>query len=772
MFGRMILSDVRRSPGIAATVTLFTTAAALLVALAAIVLVELVGSVDSLMTRTAVPHVLQMHSGELDRERMQRFVESRDDVAQFQILGFHTVDGAEISFDGASLAASVQDNGFVTQSPDFDVLIDLDGEVVEPAAGELWVPLEYLRDGSAEVGDTAVVAGHRMTVAGFIRDGQMNSPLASSKRFLVSPEDLAAIEDHTVLEHLIEFRLTDPAGIGAFTTAYADAGLEANGPTITYGLFRLINALSDGILVGIILLISGLIIAIALLCIRFALLATIENDYREIGVMKAIGMRVADIRKIYLGKYAAIAAIGCAAGYALAFVFADGLTEGIRLYMGTSGSARLGPLLGAVGVLAVFGAILGFVALVLRRFRRIPPVQAIRVGADAGGTHRRPLRLRTNRLLGANAGLGLLDVVARPRIYLTMLVVIVLAAFIMVVPQNVEHTISQREFAGYMGAGVSDMRVDVQQGADSAAVGTEIAREMAEDPAITDQVMLTTRAYTARLTDGSARRITVELGDHRVFPVEYTAGSAPVGPDDIALSRALADELGLAVGDPLAIDRPGEAPLTVSGLYSDVTNGGQTAKAAFADDDAPAMRVVISADLADPANTAAVVGGYAADFPSAKVTDTDSYIALTLGQTIATVSTAALIAVLVAVTTVVLVIVLFMRMLVAKDRGQIATLRSIGFTDRDITVQYLVRSVAVLVVGVAFGTLLANTLGQWMFGAVLSGLGADGLRFSIDVPLTYVVYPLLLLVAAVGATAASTLRAGRSRIAEHIKEQS
>lgn len=152
MFGRMILSDVRRSPGIAATVTLFTTAAALLVALAAIVLVELVGSVDSLMTRTAVPHVLQMHSGELDRERMQRFVESRDDVAQFQILGFHTVDGAEISFDGASLAASVQDNGFVTQSPDFDVLIDLDGEVVEPAAGELWVPLEYLRDGSAEVG--------------------------------------------------------------------------------------------------------------------------------------------------------------------------------------------------------------------------------------------------------------------------------------------------------------------------------------------------------------------------------------------------------------------------------------------------------------------------------------------------------------------------------------------------------------------------------------------------------------------------------------------
>ncbi|MCK7467805.1 MAG: ABC transporter permease [Desulfosudis oleivorans] len=71
----------------------------------------------------------------------------------------------------------------------------------------------------------------------------------------------------------------------------------ANGPTITYPLFRMINALSDGLLIALILLVGALVVAIAFLCIRFTLLAKIEDDYREIGVMKAIGLRVSDIKQ-------------------------------------------------------------------------------------------------------------------------------------------------------------------------------------------------------------------------------------------------------------------------------------------------------------------------------------------------------------------------------------------------------------------------------------------------------------------------------------------
>ena len=107
---------------------------------------------------------------------------------------------------------------------------------------------------------------------------------------------------------MIEFRLKDLSALSEFETAYASAGLEANGPTITYPLFKTLNAISDGLLIAVILLISVLVVVIAFMCIRFTLLAKIEDDYREIGVMKAIGLRLSDIKKIYLAKYTAIAA--------------------------------------------------------------------------------------------------------------------------------------------------------------------------------------------------------------------------------------------------------------------------------------------------------------------------------------------------------------------------------------------------------------------------------------------------------------------------------
>jgi putative ABC transport system permease protein len=178
-----------------------------------------------------------------------------------------------------------------------------------------------MQDGTARVGETVTVAGKTFTIAGALRDSQMQPLLSSSKRFLVSQNDFAALKQFGSVEYLIEFRLHDLDNLGAFETAYTAAGLEANGPTLTYPLFRMFNGLSDGLMIAVILLVSALVIAIAFLCIRFTLLAKIEDDYREIGVMKAIGLRVADIKKIYLTKYIAIAAAGSLLGFGLSFPF-------------------------------------------------------------------------------------------------------------------------------------------------------------------------------------------------------------------------------------------------------------------------------------------------------------------------------------------------------------------------------------------------------------------------------------------------------------------
>ncbi len=772
MYNRIIRNDILKSKAITLTITIFVAAAAMLVSLAAILVVNLPDAIDSLMTRAKTPHFMQMHSGNIDTDRLEAFAVQNVAVDEFQVLEFLNVEGAQFLFGDRSLADNVQDNGFSVQSEKFDYLLDLNGEIINAADGELYVPICYMRDDTAKVGDKAVIGEKEFIVAGFLRDSQMNSTLSSSKRFLVSENDYAEIKSLGNTEYLIEFRLKDLSTLGAFETAYDNAGLEANGPTITYSLFKTINAISDGMMIAVILLVSILVVAIAFLCIRFTLLAKIEDDYREIGVMKAIGLRVSDIKKIYLAKYAAIAGAGCVLGYALSFLFKGMLLENIRLYMGESENASFALIFAIIGVLLVFLAILAYVRGVLRRFRKISASEAIRFGTSqeksAGTKH---FHLSRNKLINTNIFLGIKDVISRKKLYTTMLAVLVLSAFIMIVPQNLYNTISSNNFITYMGIGSCDLRIDIQQTDNISNKAAEITKRMNSDNAISKHVVLTTKTFIAKSSGGAEERIKVELGDHSIFPIEYSDGRAPATENEIALSAMNAAELGKKSGDVLTLVIEGkEKDLAICGMYSDITNGGKTAKAVFEDNSAATMWCVISAELSDQALIDETVLKYAVGYDFAKVSGIEEYITQTFGSTMSSVEKASYAAIAVALIITLLITLLFMKLLVVKDRYSIAVMKAFGFTNADIKAQYVSRSVFVLVVGIVLGTILANTLGEILAGGVISSFGASSFQFEINPLSAYLISPLLMVCAVLIATLIGTSGAGQLKISENIKE--
>ena len=772
MYCAIIRNDVLRSKGITFITLVLVAAAAMLVSLGGILVVNLAGAIDALMDRARTPHFQQMHLGEIDLGRLAAFARENADVEEFQVLEFLNFDGAQIILDGTSLADNFQDNGLTTQSEAFDYLLDLEGNVIDVADGQIYIPIMYMDDDAATVGGKAVIAGRQFEIAGFLRDSQMNSTLASSKRFLVSERDFAEMKGRGDMEYLIQFRLADISALSAFEEAYSSAGLEANGPTITYPLFRMINAISDGIMIAIILFISALVVAIAFMCIRFTLLAKVEEEYREIGVMKAIGLRVADIKKIYLAKYAVIAVLGCGLGFVAALLFRDVLLESIRLYMGESDNAVLALVAGAAGVVCVFLAIVAYVSTVLRRFRRISPAEAIRFGtSQEKSIGAKPIRLSRNKVFDTNVFLGVKDVLARSGLYGTMLGVLVILAFIIVVPQNLYNTISAESFIRYMGIGNADMRVDIQQTDDVSDRADEVASALASDSAVAAYVVLRTTTFRVQLDDDSQIAMHIELGDHSVFPVEYLDGGVPAADDEIALSIMYASELSKEVGDTITLLARGEnKSLTVSGVYSDITNGGKTAKAAFTDTAADTLRSVIYAELAAGSPVGAKTSEYADRFGFAKVTGIDEYVAQTFGSTIDSVGTASRAAVLVALSVTLLVTLLFMKMLIAKDRYAVAVMKALGFTDLDIRIQYVSRSVFVLFVGVTLGTVLANTLGEALVGGAISSLGAASFRFVVNPLSAYVLSPLMMACTVFGATVIGTSGAGKVSISLNIKE--
>ena len=101
--------------------------------------------------------------------------------------------------------------------------------------------------------------------------------------------------------------------------------------------------------------------------------------------------------------------------------------------------------------------------------------------------------------------------------------------------------------------GLGDIRIDIQQKGDIGAKSSLLAEQLGRDGDVARYSLLTTRAYKAETGEGTGINLKVELGDHTEFPVLYTRGKAPEGPQYIALSSLEAEELGLAPGDHLTL---------------------------------------------------------------------------------------------------------------------------------------------------------------------------------------------------------------------------
>ncbi len=354
-----------------------------------------------------------------------------------------------------------------------------------------------------------------------------------------------------------------------------------------------------------------------------------------------------------------------------------------------------------------------------------------------------------------------------------MFTVLVIACFILIVPQNIHNTISARSFMAYMGVGESDLSIYFSQTEteDVAKTAAQIETALAGDEAIEKYTVLSGKVFSSPAEDGRVERLRVDLGDHTAFPVMYSEGAAPVSDNEIALSLLNAEALGKALGDalPLIVDGE-ERHLTVCGIYSDITAAGKTAKATFEAQNADLLRIVIPVTLADRAQAGQTVARLGEEFSFATVALSDEYVRQTFGSTLSAIQAAACASNAAAVFLSILVTLLFMKMLVAKDRYPIAAMKSMGFTTGDIRGQYLARAILVAALGVATGVILANTLGEAVGGLLISSLGATSFHFVVNPWFAYLFSPLLIAACVLCATLLGVLDIRRLKISNYIKE--
>ncbi|MCP1185863.1 ABC transporter permease [Paenibacillus sp. 1781tsa1] len=751
MLLRMLRNDVTRKKGITAALFIFVLLAALLVSSGSRMIMELTSSIQYLFSESKTPHFVQMHAGELDQAKVNTWAEENAMVQQHQIVEMVNIDGSNLFLGAESEKNSVMDIDFVTQNQGFDYLLNLDSEIIQVNDGEIAVPVYYMQQNKLSVGDQVRIDNGQFersyTIVDFVRDAQMNPSVVHSKRFIVSAGNLQELKQNIgEMEYLIEFRLTDPGLTSEFTQAYQNAGLPNVGPVVTYGLFQVLNAMTDGVIAAVIILVSLVLILIAMLCIRFTMLATIEEDYREISVMKAIGIAEKDIKRLYLMKYVFMAGFASVLGYIASLGVNRLFVSNIMLYMGKAPATLLHFAIPLIAAGIIFAMVVLFCRTVLRRFRSISAVDALRTGS-LGDTQiiRKRLSLSRNRWSSVPVFLGLKEVIQRIKMFRLLLFVFIVSSFIMIVPVNFLNTLQAPSFISYMGVGQSDIRIDLKHTDDVEKRYASLVAQIQNDKDIRSYSPLVTSQFKIKNAEGSYDNLSVETGDFSIFPLSYVSGNAPTTEYEIALSDANSSELGLKTGEQLTLLVNGkDQMMTVSGIYQDVTNGGKTAKALLSYNKDSVLWYVVSLDLNNRGDMATKIAEYETAFSPAKVTDLQGYLDQTLGGTIQQLKLVTMLALVIGVFVSILITSLFLQMLVAKDNNDIAILRSLGFALSKIKLKYVVMSLVILIFGVTVGTILSNMLGPLLVSAIMSTFGASNIVFVVNPLQAYILCPLLL----------------------------
>ncbi|WP_128101674.1 hypothetical protein [Paenibacillus sp. DCT19] len=163
MLARMLQNEFRRKKGITLTLFMFVLLAAILVASGTRMIMELSTSIQHLFTESKTPHVVQMHSGELDRNKVSQWTQANDLVAQHQIVDMINVDGSHVYFGAESEKGSIMDMDFVVQNKEFDYLLNMNNEKIQVNEGEIAVPVYYLQEKQLQLGTVSLFKTVRST---------------------------------------------------------------------------------------------------------------------------------------------------------------------------------------------------------------------------------------------------------------------------------------------------------------------------------------------------------------------------------------------------------------------------------------------------------------------------------------------------------------------------------------------------------------------------------------------------------------------------------
>ena len=651
---------------------------------------------------------------------------------------------------------------------------------VEP--GTVWVANKVLNMTGLKVGDTIEIrideVSKEFRIAGVIKDAYLGGTGVTLTRFLVSDSDFEAFNSNETIHDFYGgefFYITgsDTKAIQTAVESLADANIQIAEPksilTVTF--------LMDMIIACILLVVSVVLILVAFVVLRFTISFTLKEEFREIGVMKAIGLPNARIRGLYMVKYLMMALVGAAIGFLLSIPMGRMLLDSVSKSMVLESEGSIA--INAVCALGVVLIILGFCYLCTGKVKKFTPVDAIRSGATGERFKKKGIlrlskgRTKPSTFMAAN------DVLSSPRRYLTIVLTFFLCLSLVLVLVNTVNTMNSEELTTAMGMAKS--QVYYEFGGDETELMTEIMNENGQEVIkgkLEDvEKTLAGNGMEAHCFVEVMMKLTLSHGDNTLKSLvsqgvgvtmdqyRFFEGTTPQNINEIALTKVTAEELGVSIGDTVTVHQAeGEKEYIVTALFQTMNNLGEGAR--FHQDAklnySPVTSILsFQINFLDDPSSKEI--GQRIDkmkdiFGTEDIYTGSEYASMHtgVGEPLKAVRTLMLAIVLIII---VLITVLMEYSFLAKERSEIAILKAIGFSNGALIRWHTLRFVLVSSIATALALLCTVPLTTLCVDPIFKMTGATfGIEYHIDPWQIFLLYPALVLGATILGTLLTSLR--------------
>ena len=324
MYFNILKKDLKRKKAMNVILPVFITLAAMFISSSANNIFSVTTALDNYLEMANAPDYLAAVINKSGSTDIERDISSASSIKSCSMENVIFMSREQICFEDESKNVSGSTN--ILQS---DISMNFfleDGSILKTVSkGELYMTERDVKKLGLEIGDKITVqidsVRREFTLAGSIKDAIFGSNAINITRYIISPEDFNAYLSNDIIDAFYGGRLI------YINTSDIDKMLSEIDPIVDNSPFTMDRSLMkfgyifDMIVAGILLVVSFVLIAVAFVVLRFTIAFTLSEEFREIGVMKAIGISNRKIRGLYLTKYAALSIIGSFIGLVMSFPF-------------------------------------------------------------------------------------------------------------------------------------------------------------------------------------------------------------------------------------------------------------------------------------------------------------------------------------------------------------------------------------------------------------------------------------------------------------------